>query len=63
MSNISSITNCGARFGRAIPYQRLNQVGLLTSYKEAVLAQLALYEEYPEESHAYCEIVEIWRMV
>ena len=38
-------------------------MGLLTSYKEAVLAQLALYEEYPEESHAYCEIVEIWRMI
>ncbi len=63
MAYISSITNCGARFERAIPYQRLNQVGLFASYKEAVLAQLALYEEYPEETHAYCEIVEIWRMV
>lgn len=29
--------------------------------KEAVLTQLKLNDEYPDESHAYCELIEIWR--
>ncbi len=59
---ISAITNCGAEF-ESIPYEKLNQYGLLSSYREAVLTQLALYEEAPDEPHAYCEIVEIWRLL
>lgn len=58
---ISAITNCGAGFEKAINYSSLNEYGLIPTYKEAVLTQLKLNEEYPDESHAYCEIVEIWR--
>lgn len=58
----SAITNCGAMFEDAIKYDRLNHYGLISSYREAVTAQLDLYEKYPEESHAYCEIIEIWRL-
>ncbi len=59
-SCISAITNCGGEF-ESIPYERLNSYGLLGSYREAVTAQLDLYDEDPNEPHAYCEIVEIWR--
>lgn len=59
----SAITNCGAMFDKAIDYRKLNQYGLISSYRQAVNTQLDLDEKYPEESHAYCEIVEIWRCV
>lgn len=58
---ISSITNCGVGFEKAIHYGNLNEYGLISSYNEAVFTQLKLCEEYPDESHAYCEVVEIWR--
>lgn len=58
---ISSITNCGTGFDKAISYQNLNSFGLISSYREAVLTQLDLNEKYPDESHAYCDIAEIWR--
>ena len=57
---VSAITNCGGYFA-SIPYDRLTEFGLLPTYKDAVLAQLALVEEAPEEPHAYCMICEIWR--
>lgn len=63
MSCISAVTNCGARFSQAIAYEHLNEVGLFPSYKEAVLSQIALRERYPRESHACCEVVEIWRLI
>jgi len=59
----SAITNCGASFEKAITYEKLNKHGLISSYREAVLTQLDLNEEYPEESHAYCELIEIWRYI
>ncbi len=59
----SAITNCGAGFEKAIRYERLNHYGLLSTYKEAVLTQLDLNEKYPEESHAYCELAEVWRHI
>ena len=59
---ISSITNCGGEFS-SIPYEKLTEFGLLPTYKDAVLAQLALVEEAPENHHAYCMIYEIWRKV
>lgn len=58
---ISAITNCGAGFEKAIDYTNLNAYGLILNYKEAVLTQLKLNEEYPDEDHAYCELVEVWR--
>lgn len=57
----SAITNCGANWGNALNYSLLNKYGLLSNYRHAVNAQLDLNEQYPEESHAYCEIIEIWR--
>ena len=57
---ISSITNCGAEFS-SVPYDKLTEYGLLPTYKDAVLTQLALVEEYPDEHHAYCVVCEIWR--
>jgi len=59
-SAISAITNCGASFA-SIHYDGLTEYGLIPTYKEAVLTQLALVEEDPDEPHAYCEVVEIWR--
>lgn len=58
---ISAITNCGAELENAIDYLSLNQYGLIPSYKEAVNTQLNLVDYYPEHSHTYCEIIEIWR--
>lgn len=63
MSCISAITNCGADWGSALKYSLLNQYGLFSNYRQAVEAQLALAEQFPDESHAYCEIVEIWRLL
>jgi hypothetical protein len=57
---ISAITDCGAEF-ESIPYSLLTKFGLLPTYKDAVLTQLALVEECPDEPHAYCDIYEIWR--
>ena len=59
-SNISAITNCGAGFS-SIPYAKLTDYGLLPTYKDALLTQCALLEEDPEDPHADCEIIEIWR--
>ncbi|GKX67574.1 hypothetical protein [Inconstantimicrobium mannanitabidum] len=60
---ISAITNCGAGYEEVISYKTLNEYGLISAYREAVNTQLSLSEKYPDENHAYCEIVEIWRMV
>ena len=60
LSGISAITNCGAGF-RSIRYEGLTEFGLIPTYKEAVLTQLALAEEDPEDEHADSEMMEIWR--
>jgi len=60
---ISAITNCGASFKKAIAYEKLNKYGLISTYREAVLTQCNLNENYPDENHAYCELIEIWRHV
>ena len=57
---ISAITNCGATFN-SVRYADLTKFGLIPTYKDAVLTQLALVEEDPDEPHAYCDIYEIWR--
>ena len=59
-TSISAITNCGGMFA-SIPYDKLTEFGLLPTYKDAALAQLALVEEDPDECHAYCIICELWR--
>ncbi|MBQ8983888.1 MAG: hypothetical protein IJ079_09915 [Lachnospiraceae bacterium] len=62
-SGISAITNCGADWGDALDYSILNEFGLIPDYRKAVMTQLDLAEKYPDESHAYCEIIEIWRII
>ena len=57
---ISAITDCDGRFD-SIPYEKLTEYGLLPTYKDAVLAQLALVEEDPDEPHAHCVVCEVWR--
>ncbi len=59
---ISAITNCEGGFA-SIPYDKLTEFGLLPTYRDAVLTQLALVEEDPYElhAHAYCMICEVWR--
>ena len=61
-STISAITNCGGSFA-SIPYEKLTEYGLLPTYKDAVLTQLALIDEATEDPHAYCMICEIWRKI
>ena len=61
-TTVSAITNCDGKFA-SIPYEKLTEYGLLPTYKDAVLTQLALVEEAPEENHAYCMICEVWRKI
>ena len=61
LTMISAITNCGTMFGKAIPYGKLNAFGLIGEYNEAFLVRKLLTELYPDESHAGCEIYELWR--
>ena len=60
-SSISSITNCECEFKKAIDYSSLNQYGLINDYKIAVETQKKLIELYPEESHAICQLIKIFR--
>ena len=53
----------GAYWGDLFDWKILNQYGLFSKYRQAVMVQLDLAEQFWEESHAYCEIVEIWRML
>lgn len=62
-SGISAITNCGHGFEDVIDYDALNAFGLIGTYQEAVRTQKALRKAYPEEPHATCDIVAIWRFV
>ncbi len=61
-SCISSISNCGAGFSDVIEYSALNGFGLIQTYCQAVMTQLDLAEKYCNESHTYCEIIELWRI-
>ena len=61
MTGISAITNCGAGFSRAIDYEALNASGIFSDYALALQAKQRLIQQYPNENHADCEIVEIWR--
>ena len=58
---ISAVTNCGADFDKGIDYAKLNEYGLFSRYAEAVRAQETLLREYPEEPHADCVVIELWR--
>lgn len=60
-SFISAITDCGGDFEEAIDYSKLNEYGIISDYEFALATQKLLEEKYPDEDHAYCDIVEIWR--
>ena len=60
-SFISAITDCGGDFEEAIDYSKLNEYGIISDYEFALETQKLLEEKYPDEEHAYCDIVEIWR--
>ncbi len=62
-TGVSAIMNMGGYWGDLFDWGILNQYGLFSKYRQAVNVQLDLVEQFSEESHAYCEIVEIWRML
>lgn len=61
MGDISAITNCGAAFAKAIPYEELNELGLIFDYALALKTREELRRIFPHEEHADCMLVEIWR--
>ena len=58
--NISALTNCGG-FDGAFTAADLNERGLITKYEDAKRIHEALRVRYPEEPHANCVLVAIWR--
>ena len=62
-SCISAITNNECMFSNAINCKTLTKYGLLPDYKEALLTQIKLREKHPDENHAYCDVVEVWRKI
>jgi hypothetical protein len=70
-SGISAITNCAdmfdntiiPSFDNAIPYDGLNKYGLISTRNRAFEICNLLEEMYPDESHADCDVYEIWRKI
>lgn len=58
---ISAITNCGAEFDNVIEYGKLSEFGLIPNYLHAIKTQILLRNNYPDQNHAHCEVVEVWR--
>jgi len=58
---ISTLTNCGGFFEKAVPYNELNRFGLIDDHKTALKCRELLEELYPDYGHAYCEVIELWR--
>ena len=61
MTTISTITNCGGMFDKAISYDELNRFGLIDEYKSAFRIRDLLNQLYPDDDHACCEVYELWR--
>jgi hypothetical protein len=60
-TQISALTNCGG-FPKAFYNEELNSSGLIAQFRRASEVQRLLVENYPEESHADCELYAIWRL-
>ncbi|HEX5574489.1 MAG TPA: hypothetical protein VFX42_01345 [Gemmatimonadales bacterium] len=58
--DISALTNCGGFDGVFLNCE-LSGLGLLTDLSRAQQVQAALREQYPDESHAECDVWAIWR--
>lgn len=61
MTQISALTNCGGMFEKVISYSDLNKFGLIDEYEKAFFVRELLDKVYPNESHAGCEVYELWR--
>jgi hypothetical protein len=58
-TGISALMNCGG-FDKAFLGSDLSDCGLLVDHADAQEVQRRLREEYPEESHADCQLWAIW---
>lgn len=60
--DVSALVNCGG-FERSFSNQELNLRGLLGDYQRALEVQACLAAEYPEETHAHCDVWALYRYV
>ncbi len=56
----SALTNCGGYDETFLPNE-LNHFGLISNYEKAYDIQKRLLENNPEERHADCNVIAIWR--
>lgn len=60
-AGISALTNCGG-FPLAFQNDELSGSGLIATLARAQQVRAALRENYPDESHADCDIWALWKM-
>lgn len=58
---ISAITNCGG-FDNAFHADELSVHGLIPTLEDAVRINALLRENNPNEPHAFCDMIAVWRM-
>jgi hypothetical protein len=56
----SALTNCGG-FDETFSASDLNQLGLISDYGKAYVIKKRLVENNPDEYHADCNVMAIWR--
>jgi hypothetical protein len=61
-TGISALVNCGG-FDQSFSGAELSECGLLTDYARATAVQQSLLTEYPDESHADCDLWAIWQLL
>ncbi|HET6798446.1 MAG TPA: hypothetical protein VFH40_14900, partial [Gemmatimonadales bacterium] len=61
-TDISALTNCGG-FEGVFLNAELSELGLLTDLSRAQQVQADLRLQYPNESHAECNVWAIWRQL
>lgn len=60
-SGISAILNCGG-FDKVFTNKDISNIGLIQNYGRAKEIQINLENIYPEDEHAFCELIAIWRL-
>jgi hypothetical protein len=60
-TGVSALVNCGG-FDRAFAPTDLSDCGLLTDHAKVLGVQALLRAEYPDETHADCNVWAIWQM-
>lgn len=60
-TRISALTNCGG-FDLAFQKSDISKSGLILSHDKAFKIRESLFENYPDEYHADCNIWAIWKM-